>query len=194
MPLKLNLPFKHFFVTQKWGVPNPAYEQFGFKNHNGVDCSSTYNDATTSYNPKTWPVWCPTEGFTVHTVRYMPNGGGNELWMISNQKVQMGDKLCHAYMVMAHAEKIFVKPGDKPLIGQLLMIADNTGFSTGPHTHWGLYRVDWDGAKVTFLDTNDAANTHDPALYFTKLYAVDLASYSTLVSGAFTYAKYMIGA
>lgn len=190
--LKLYRPFKHFIVNQAWGNPNPAYNQFGFTRHNGLDCSSAYSDQYTNYAPKTWPVYCPVEGFTVQLVRYMPNGGGHEIWMMSDKPLQLGDKLCHAYLVMCHAEKIFLKPGNKPVLGELMMIADNTGFSTGPHTHIGLYRVNWDGKKITYLDQNDANGSHDPALYLSSEYAVDKATLVTLVKSNMRYYQYQL--
>lgn len=192
MNLTIHKPFKYLNVTQKWNNPNDAYAQFGFTHHNGVDLTCGYANQASVYNPKTWPVYCPVEGFVVQKVQYMPQGGGNELWMLSKEKLQIGDKLCYAYLVMCHAEKIFAKVGNEPVIGDMLMVADSTGFSTGPHVHMGLYRVDWDGIRMTYLDQNDANGSHDAALYFTDDYAVDLASASTLIKSAFRYYQYLI--
>ena len=75
---------------------------------------------------------------------------------------------------------VLVKEGDKPALG-LLMIADNTGFSTGIHTHMGLYRVDLNPTTggIIKLDTNSAEGSFDPSLFFANEYAVDVASYAT---------------
>jgi murein DD-endopeptidase MepM/ murein hydrolase activator NlpD len=43
------------------------------------------------------------------------------------------------------------------------MIGDNTGFSTGPHTHLGLYRLDDNKNK---LDQNEATGSYNPAGFF----------------------------
>jgi hypothetical protein len=40
-----------------------------------------------------YPVYCPVEGFTVFKVDYQPSGGGNEMWLISDEPLQIGDKL-----------------------------------------------------------------------------------------------------
>lgn len=191
--LQIYWPFKHFFVTQRWNNPNPAYAGFGFKNHNGIDAISSKNDKYTRHNPKTWPVWCPVEGFRVDKVQYRADGGGNEIWMVSKEPVQMGDKLCYAYLVMCHAEKIFLNAGDEPKLGQLVMIADSTGFSTGPHTHIGLYRVQKNGASWIFIDQNDANGSYNPADFFTNKYAVDMATYDTLLAGGLLYYRYLMG-
>ena len=65
--------------------------------------------------------------------------------------------------------------------GQLLMIADNTGFSTGPHTHIGLYRTDASGSK---LDKNGATGSYNPALCFSGEFAIDQAPEALLEEAA----------
>ena len=188
MPLEIHYPFKPFEITQVWGNPNTAYEQFGFELHNGVDARPWYSDAQLrSY----YPVYCPVDGFTVWKVDYQPNGGGNEVWLISDNEYQMFDKKCRALLVLCHGKKVLVKAGDKLSVGDLLMIGDNTGFSTGTHTHIGLYRVDYNGAMMHDLDTNGASDSFDPSLFFTKKFAVDVASYTTLFKASMRYYTYV---
>lgn len=191
--LKIYKPFHYLNVVQTWNNPNPIYGQFGFTHHNGLDLTCGYANQKEVYAPKKWPVYCPVEGFTVQLVRYMPNGGGNEMWLVSDQKVQIGDKLCNAYLVMAHADKILVPVGYKPKLGELLMIADNTGFSTGPHTHLGLYRTNYDGIRFTYLDQNDANGSYNPQEFFTEEFAVDKADLPTLIKSNMRYYQYKIG-
>jgi murein DD-endopeptidase MepM/ murein hydrolase activator NlpD len=64
------------------------------------------------------------------------------------------------------------------------MIADNTGFSTGPHTHMGLYRLNDAYMKV---DTNEATGSIDPPLFFANKFAIDQATLSTLVKSNYIY-------
>lgn len=180
-------------VTQGWGVRNPEYDQFGFKNHNGLDLTSGYANQQAAYSPTKWPVYNGLEGFTVQMVRHNPGGGGNDVWFISDTPLQVGDKVCHAYIGYAHADAIFCKAGDKLELGDMFMIADNTGFSTGPHTHLGLYRVDWDGKNMVFLDKNDANNSFDPAPFLTSEYAVDKASLGTLIKNNWRYYQWLMG-
>lgn len=193
MNLQIFKPFKYLTISQKWNNPNPSYDQFGFPNHNGVDMIYGYANQQAVFAPKTWPVYCPVAGFIVKKVDFNQNGGGNEMWLLSKQKLQIGDKVCYAYMPLCHADKILVPAGYEPELGELIMIGDNTGFSTGPHTHMGLYRVDWDGANMTFLDTNDANGSYDPTLFFTDQYAVDVATTPVLIKSVLRYAKYIIG-
>lgn len=195
--LKINWPFKPYVVTQHWGNPNPAYAaQFNdpnFKLHNGVDANTGGIDwqgkAVTEY-----PVYCPVEDFTVLKVDFAPQGGGNELWLVSNKPLQMFERECYAYLPLCHAKKILVQAGAKPALGELLMIADNTGFSTGTHTHMGLYRVGYDGIRITnYYDVNDANGSFSPELFFTGQYAIDLATFGTLTKNNLRYYQYKMG-
>jgi len=182
--LKIHIPFEPFNITQTWGEHNTAYEQFGFTRHNGLDCRPTPGIAK-------FPIYCPVEGFKVHLTRYTPNGGGNECYLISKDKLQIGDKECHAMLAFFHGEKIFVKAGDDVSLGELFMVGDNTGFSTGPHLHLGLYRVDYNGAQVTYLDTNvDANRSHDPIPYLDWTSAQDLAEFGPFVKSIIRYAQW----
>lgn len=190
--LKIYFPFKPFYITQPWGNLNPMYaQQFNspnFKRHNGIDAWTGKTDwqgkPTTEF-----PVYCPVEGFTVTNVFYEPKGGGNEIALTSDKPLQMFDKKAYARILLCHAKKVLVPIGYKPALGDLLMIADNTGFSTGLHTHMGLYRLDEQDNK---LDTNEATGSFDPSLFFTKNYAVDKATLSTLIGNGMRYYGYLM--
>jgi hypothetical protein len=81
----------------------------------------------------------------------------------------------------------------KPALGELLMIADNTGFSTGIHTHMGLYRVGFDGTRVTNYDVNEANGSFDPERFFSWEYAIDKATLATLIRSNLRYYRYLLG-
>jgi murein DD-endopeptidase MepM/ murein hydrolase activator NlpD len=186
-PLLIHFPFKPYTITQRWGNPNPAYAaQFNnpaFKLHNGIDAKPHLQD--TSY-----PVYCPVDGFYVEWIDYQPNGGGNEIVLRSKSKLQLFDQLCYARIILCHAEKILVKQGDELALGELIMIADNTGFSTGPHTHMGMYRVGDDGNKI---DNNEALGSFDPSLFFIGDFAADQATLATLIKSNWRYYQYRMG-
>lgn len=196
-PLQIYWPYKPYVITQHWGVANPAYaEQFNdptFVLHNGVDANIGKVDPYTDLPYSEYPVYCPVAGFTVKSVDFTPTGGGNELWLISNEPVVMFEKTCYAYMPLCHAKKILVKPGYQPELGELLMIADNTGFSTGIHTHMGLYRMSYMNASLLKLDQNEAEGSFDPELFFANEYAVDQATTSALVKSGLRYVQYKLG-
>jgi hypothetical protein len=190
MTLKIHYPFKPFQITQNWGNPNPAYNHFGFTKHNGIDARPWYQDA---YLCNYYPVYCPVEGFRVDKVQYRPDGGGNEIWLVSKEEMLIGGEMCRAYLVLCHADKILVPVGYEPALGELIMIGDNTGFSTGTHTHMGLYRVKPNGGGWIIFDQNDANGSSDPALYFTGKFAADEASIPTLITSGMRYFKYRMG-
>lgn len=196
--LKIYWPFKPYVITQHWGNVTDAYStQFNdptFTRHNGVDANlGTFNEDGISNTE--FPVYCPVEGFTVQNVDFAPLGGGNELWLISNKPLQMFDQKVYAWMPLCHAKKILVKKGDTPALGELLMIADNTGFSTGLHTHMGLYRVNINPNTngMIKIDTNDAEGSFSPELFFTNEYAIDKASLETLTKSDMRYYQYRAG-
>jgi hypothetical protein len=191
MTLSLSYPFKPYFITQRWGVLNPAYaEQFddpSFKRHNGID-ATTYGGP--AYG-QTWMVHCPVAGFVVESVTFEPNGGGNQISLISKEEYNLFEAECYVRIFLCHAKKILVPVGYEPALGELLMVANNTGFSTGPHTHLGLYRLTDSKQK---LDLNEATGSFDPSLFFNGRYAVDEASVATLVTSGIRYWKYLISA
>ena len=196
MNLSIHYPHKPYIITQRWGNPNPAYaNQFNdpsFKLHNGTDAVGKMTTLSDGVLRAEHPVYCPVDGFTVERVQYRPEGGGNEIWLISDKPFQMFERECFVYLVICHAKKILVKPGDKPALGELIMIADSTGFSTGLHTHMGLYRVSYENGRITYLDKNEATGSFDPSLFFTGVYAVDKATTGTLVKSGLRYFKYLV--
>lgn len=188
--LKLYYPFKPFVIAQKWGNPNPMYKDngFTFDRHNGIDANKG-----SGRDSNRFPVYCPIENAVVQLVRNVPKGGGNEMWLMTKDRVQIGDKNCFAYMPFSHAEKVLLPSGYEPKLGELMMIADSTGFSTGPHTHMGLYRIEYDGRNISYLDDNDANGSSDPEPFFTGEYAVDKADFPTMLKSVFRYYSYNIG-
>lgn len=194
--MKLYYPHEPYIISQHWGNPNGAYAaQFNdpnFKLHNGIDSVTGQNNSDGTIATE-FPVYCPVEGFRVLQVDYAPKGGGNEIWLISKEPLQMFERNCYALLVLAHAKKVLVKAGDEPTLGQLLTISDTTGFSTGLHVHMGLYRVDYNGTWYTKLDTNEATGSFDPSLFFADEFAIDKAPLTTLIKNNLLYYRYMLG-
>lgn len=197
MTLDINYPHKPYVITQKWGNPNSAYATYfgdpNFLLHNGIDSSigSTLRVDHEGKPITEYPVYCPVENFIVERVQYVEKGGGHEIWLKSLGEYSMFDKKCYARIILCHAKKILVPEGHKPRLGELIMIADSTGFSTGLHTHMGLYRINKKGVKI---DTNKATGSFNPGFFFTGRYAVDEASIATLVlSGLRYYKAYLLG-
>lgn len=187
--MKLYYPHRPYLVTQKWGVYNPAYEQLGFKNHNGIDSFTGKVDWQGKVISE-YAVVCPAEGMYVERVQYAPEGGGHEIFLRTKGEVEVGGVKCHLRIILCHAKKILVKAGYEPALGELIMVADNTGFSTGIHTHTGVYRLDKKGNK---LDINDATGSYDPDLLYTGEFAQAKATTATILKSYGRYYSYLIG-
>lgn len=155
--LELYIPGKPFNVTQAWGIYNPAYKQFGFSKHNGIDFKVDDD----------YLVRAMCDG-VVTEVGYN-SGAGNFVRYRTNEKVMCEGTECYVYFIYMHATLCLVKHGDKIKAGDPLIIAGNTGFSTGPHTHISAYRVGDDGSR---LDKDVESNyTFDFSKYFNGFYA-----------------------
>lgn len=175
-------------VTQKWGVLDPAnYAQFGFTRHNGVDVAIGADSI----------VRAPFNGQVVKN-GFQPNGGGIFCGLISNE-YDFPDFTCitpdgvsvlfkaGTYRVLVdflHLKSIGATEGTNYKVGEVLAVQDNTGFSTGPHTHCQWRRVTWDGKVINTVDQNDANNSFDPTQFENGIYAKDFKAEQDVIAQA----------
>lgn len=158
MKLQLTYPTKPFVVTQDWGLSRPeVYGRFGFTRHNGTDFRLG-QDAK---------LFACHEG-VVTTVGWQPNGAGNYIVFRSENTYQFEGGTYYVESCYMHLEKPLVKSGDKVTAGQLVGIAGNTGFSTGPHTHWRLRALIKKKSRFDVAIKNQADNSIDPVPYLIK--------------------------
>ena len=118
-------PVDKVFITQKWGVNYEVYVRFGLKGHNGVDYrlfNSSGNRANTA------EVLAPHSGQVIET-GWDKDGYGNYI------KIENGEE----GSILAHLKEFKKAVGDGVNEGDLVAIANNTGFSTAQHLHWGYY-------------------------------------------------------
>jgi murein DD-endopeptidase MepM/ murein hydrolase activator NlpD len=156
---ELYFPAKPFIVTQGWGIYNPAYLQFGFDHHNGVDFLLG-NDKK---------LHAPCDFFAVDVGEN--SGAGKYIRWITTEKFDVLGTNCKVGGMFMHMESHAIATGATVKEGDLLGVADNTGFSTGPHTHLSVYRLGDNGER---LDTNASHNnTFDPRPFFNNFYATD---------------------
>lgn len=165
--MKLILPYevRPYRVTQAWGVSRPdVYAQFGFKQHNGVDVAHGERSE----------VRAPFD-FEVQKILWQPNGGGHVVGIVSQDTFEgPGGKECYIQVDFMHNARIVLPVGYKGSAGEVVCIAGNTGFSTGPHTHirhkWMIQK----GARLVDAEKNGAQNTFDPEPYRNGMFAADL--------------------
>lgn len=164
---------KPMMISQAWGIYNPAYQQFGYSKHNGTDFKIGTDNK----------LWWPVKNCTVY---YNDFGQytGNCIKANTNDKYLFSDGVvCRVNLILMHlAEKSPFTVGQVVSVGDYAGIPDNTGFSTGPHTHIMGRRIDDQG---NLIDKNYADNSFDLMLYATGFYAQDynllISYYRTLV-------------
>ena len=167
MKLELYYPAKPFLVTQGWGIYNPAYERFGFNRHNGVD-----------FLPGTKKLVYAPVRMRVYAVDFN-EGAGNFVSGVTTQKWEVGGIECFVQLTFMHLEKALCKIGDILEIGDLIGVPDNTGFSTGPHTHMAPYRLT---EALLKMDSNDANGSFDPSPYWNGYFAEDVNIMKQIIS------------
>lgn len=161
--LQLYYPAKPYHITQAWGISNPSYLQFGFSKHNGEDFMIGKDNRT----------HCPLKAI-VEEVGFN-DSAGNYIRLVSQERFDVLGANCYIGMMFMHHEQILAKKGDILDVGDIMGIPDNTGFSTGPHTHGSYYRLSQpSNVPQNRLDTDIATNnTFDPHPYWTGFCAQD---------------------
>ena len=105
-------------VTQRFAQNPQMYKPFGLRAHNGIDFGCVVGT----------PVFAPFDG-VLKVVDSKKEGYGLHI------KLRNSYKKLEA--VLGHLSEVEVKTGDFVNQGQLLGLTGNTGFSTGPHLHFG---------------------------------------------------------
>ena len=121
LPLKLQkgLFIGEFPLSQLFGANPDAYAKFGLKGHNGIDYAL----------PTGTPLISCITG-TVIECAYDGPGYGNYL--------KIENELCG--VIYAHMKRLSdYKPGMKVAVGANIGLSGNTGNSTGPHLHFGVF-------------------------------------------------------
>lgn len=168
----LYYPTKPWILTQGWGILNPSYNQFGFTRHNGQDSLPGADKLN----------HCPVRA-KVEETGYN-DAAGNYVRLVSTDMHMVGGVKCYVGMMFMHHEKILCVRGQILEIGEVMGIPDNTGFSTGAHTHGSYYRLSQpQNAPQYRLDQDTATNnTFDPYPYQTGVCAQDVGTYIGLLS------------
>ena len=118
----MSKPFsKDYALTQGWGVNEPSYRRFGLKGHNGTDWAL----------PNGTQVLAPHDGKVLEVADEGNDGYGKYIKIESSIEGSL----------VAHLKEQKVKVGDQVKEGSLLGLSNSTGNSTGPHLHWGYYRI-----------------------------------------------------
>ena len=174
MKLKLYFPTKPYQVNQAWGILNPIYFSLGFGKHNGVDYPLAPDQELR------WP-----QDYRVVKKDFQPQGAGHYVIGISTKKWEIGGLECYDEITFMHLKE--PAPWDVGVVanlGEIVGIPDNTGLSTGPHTHERHRRcksqnyLNDKNHLVDLADYNDpkgANGSYNHAPYLTGQFAEDIA-------------------
>ncbi len=140
--MNINYPIQPFNLTQIFGVNPQNYAKFGLAGHNGWDVRTKYPDTPegfreilASFNSKFYKVG--DEGNSGYGKYFEVLVQLNGLWKVT----------------YAHCKEN--RPLELTTRGERLGISDNTGNSTGPHLHFTVKRVKWNGAVLEVLNKNN---------------------------------------
>ena len=162
-PLKLSRPIKTNCITQGFGLKGtlpsmlPKYRKFGLKAHNGIDFAAWHGE----------PIY-HSGNFAGRAKTAVDRAGGIGVDIISLEEFPQFKG--HIKLRYWHLKKVAVYDGQEIKEGDLIGWADNTGFSTGDHVHFGLKPCD---IKGTPLDRwNGYFGAIDPTPYLTNSFKV----------------------
>lgn len=114
----------NFRISQLFGKNPQMYAKFGLKGHNGIDFAT----------PTGTQLVCCFDEAEVITAEDDKTGYGKH--------IKLWDKKQQIVAIYGHCKELLVKVGDRVKFGNLIAISNNTGFSTGPHLHFGVCKVD----------------------------------------------------
>lgn len=135
-------------VNQTFGANPDKYSGYDLEGHNGIDFGTPLNTEIKAV--------CDA---TVRYAGYDPDGYGNYIRLdhhIDNN---------HFQTLHAHSDQLpfFVK-GDVVKEGVIIMLSGNTGYSSGPHLHFGLREIDANGNVLN--EDNGYMGYIDPQPWF----------------------------
>ena len=143
---RFSWPLPTHIITQTFGANVDVYKKFGLNGHNGIDFRAAIGT----------PVTAVADGKITLTATD-PGGYGIYVRMVTTDGYELTYGHFSKYAPQIH-QGITVKAGD------LLGYSGNTGFSTGPHLHFGVREID---AKGTILNySNGFKGAINPLPFF----------------------------
>ena len=161
--LALYYPVTPYIVNRPWGVEDKAYEEFGFRRHNGVDLALTTGQ----------PIYAPFD-CRVTKVGNEPNGSGLYVCLLSSRRHRFDDgRAARVEITFMHLSELRTAVGAKLSVGDLVARGGDTGRASGSHTHMAPKRVRMNlFGGYRDKDRNEANGTFDPVPYWNGLPAM----------------------
>lgn len=161
MKLILQTPVVPLHINQIFGVDKTTYSRFGLAGHNGLDLRSYHGQ----------PVYAAHNGVANYEI---DNSGGHGVDILSTEKYDQGYArtrywhLCDPKKEPQYKSPIQGKKNVKVKAGDLIGYADNTGFSTGDHLHFGLKWAEKNGTVLNYSNGFKGAVDPKPFLKETQ--------------------------
>ncbi|MBU6426858.1 peptidoglycan DD-metalloendopeptidase family protein [Patescibacteria group bacterium] len=136
----LSWPLDNIFITQYFGntpFATANSQIYGGMGHNGVDFRASIGT----------PVMASLSGVVigVENTDIVPGCYSFGKWIMIDHKNGLST-------LYAHLSVQSVKKGDVVTTGQIIGYSGNTGYTTGPHLHFGVYATQ--GVRITTFDTS----------------------------------------
>lgn len=159
MKFSLWYPIKPVRVNQIFGNPDSKYKELGLIGHNGIDLRANNEE----------PVYASHDGFLRNEL--VDSYGGHGVTITTSMMFDYKDTVAFYKSIYWHLLPGSVHLDGPVKIGELIGYADNTGFSTGDHLHFGLKPLDKNGNNLEQL--NGYLGAINPVPYFNSFYAED---------------------
>ena len=159
----LYYPVKPWTILQGWGTNGEWYRTNGINilGHNGLDVFTNDKQAVRAAH----------DGEVVYA-----GVDSKEGWGVVVRTLEPIEDVYYKTIYWHLIKEIPVKVGQKVLAGDLIGYADNTGFSTRTHLHFGLkpqQKGENDWTWVNLEQVNGYLGAIDPTPYFNNYYAQD---------------------
>ena len=143
----LSQPFRgNARITQYFGENPQIYQQFGLTGHNGID----FGIATDT------DVLAATDGTVIIVGDQGATGYGKYIKIRTNDNYEL---------TYGHLHQAKVTVGQQVRQGEVIALSDNTGFSTGPHLHFGVRQFVPGSSNIANYD-NGYKGAIDPMPFF----------------------------
>jgi murein DD-endopeptidase MepM/ murein hydrolase activator NlpD len=120
------------YISQGFGSNPQTYAQFGMKGHNGLDIAA----------PTGTPIYTPHDGHITYETDSKGYGG--------QARIKYKEGVYEYELIFGHMSKF--EGGNRDIKeGEILGYVGSTGFSTGPHLHFGVRKL----KNGTVLDYNN---------------------------------------
>lgn len=126
----MKYPIDKIFITQRFGENPQVYGQFGMKGHNGVDFRTRFVDSPLGRRYIT----AAMDGVVIEVGNQGKTGYGVFV-RLQHQGTEQ--------TIYGHLTKPYVVKGQKVKAGERVGLSGNTGFSSGPHLHFGWRPDKW---------------------------------------------------